>query len=114
MLEEELRAHPGTRLAMLHHHVVNPPKNAVGRAPLQLGLRLRNAAAVYRRFCKLELAAVLNGHRHHGYRFHAAQAPLVLASPSTTLGCLSGAARPYYWRLELGAGGVHSVRERPL
>jgi hypothetical protein len=35
------------RIAMLHHHVVNPPILHVGRAPWQLGMRLRNAKAVY-------------------------------------------------------------------
>jgi 3',5'-cyclic AMP phosphodiesterase CpdA len=114
MVEDELRRHSGVRLAMLHHHVVNPPKNAVGRAPIQLGLRLRNADTVYQRFRKLQLTVVLNGHRHIGYRFQAPHSPLILSSPSTTLGCLSGAPRPYYWRLEVDAGGVRSVRERPL
>jgi 3',5'-cyclic AMP phosphodiesterase CpdA len=113
VLEDELRGQRGTRLVMLHHHVVNPPMKAVGRAPIQLGLRLRNADQVYERLRKLEVSMVLNGHRHLGYRFHPTHAPMIVSSPSTTLGCASGAPRPYYWRIEISDGNV-AVKERPI
>jgi Icc protein len=101
------------KVAMLHHHVVNPPILHVGRAPWQLGMRLRNAKEVYDFFVSRAFAAVLNGHRHLGYRYHPAWAPLFLSAPSATLGCRTGAA-PYFWRLEIKAGELVSVRERPL
>lgn len=116
-LREQLRDAPagGCRLAMLHHHVVNPPVRAVGRAPWQLGLRLRNARVVYELLRELEFACVLNGHRHVGYRYHPSHAPLFVSAPSATLGCRSGASQsPFYWRLEIRDGEVQTVRERPL
>jgi 3',5'-cyclic-AMP phosphodiesterase len=101
------------RIAMLHHHVVNPPILHVGRAPWQLGMRLRNAREVYDYFVERRFSAVLNGHRHVGYRYHPAWAPLFISAPSATLGCRTG-ARPYFWRLEIHNGELASVRERPL
>ena len=101
------------RIAMLHHHVVNPPILHVGRAPWQLGMRLRNAKEVYDYFREKRFTAVLNGHRHLGYRYHPAWAPLFLSAPSATLGCRTG-AKPYFWRLEIRGGELLSVRERPL
>ncbi|HYX92085.1 MAG TPA: metallophosphoesterase [Myxococcaceae bacterium] len=101
------------RIAMLHHHVVNPPILNVGRAPWQLGMRLRNAREVYEYFVGMRFSAVLNGHRHLGYRYHPAWAPIFISAPSATLGCRTG-ARPYFWRLEIRDGELASVRERPL
>jgi 3',5'-cyclic AMP phosphodiesterase CpdA len=103
------------RLAMLHHHVVNPPVRAVGAAPWQLGMRLRNARAVYDALRALDFCCVLNGHRHVGYRYHPSHAPMFVSAPSATLGCRSGAAaRPFYWRIELDDGELRAVRERSL
>ncbi len=101
------------KLAMLHHHVVNPPFLHVGRAPWQLGMRLRNAKEVYDFFVERRFAAVLNGHRHLGYRYHPPWAPLFLSAPSATLGDRTG-VQPYFWRLEIRGGELASVRERPL
>ena len=110
------RIPPGAaRIAMLHHHVVNPPVRAVGASPWQLGLRLRNARAVYETLRSLDFRLVLNGHRHVGYRYHPSHAPMFVSAPSATLGCRSGSApRPFYWRIELAGGEVSSVRERTL
>ncbi len=99
------------RIAMLHHHVVNPPILAFGRAPWQLGMRLRNAKEVYDYFVEQKFEAVLNGHRHVGYRYHPAWAPLFLSAPSSTLGCRTG-SEPYYWRLRIADGELQTARER--
>src|SRR5581483_433761 len=109
-------AAPGAcRVAMLHHHVVNLPFRAVGLAPWQLGMRLRNARAVYDFFQRHEFRAVLNGHRHVGYRYHPNHAPMFVSAPSATLGCRSGSApRPFYWRIEIADREIASVRERLL
>ncbi|MBX5484963.1 MAG: metallophosphoesterase [Myxococcaceae bacterium] len=101
------------RIGMLHHHVVNPPFLHVGRAPWQLGMRLRNAREVYDFFVANRFAAVLNGHRHLGYRYHPPWAPLFLSAPSATLGDRTG-IRPFYWSLTLDHGEIQSVRERRL
>lgn len=101
------------RIGMLHHHVVNPPILHVGRAPWQLGMRLRNAKDVYDFFVANRFGAVLNGHRHLGYRYHPPWAPLFLSAPSATLGDRTG-VRPYFWRLTVRGGELESVRERPL
>lgn len=104
--------HP-VRLGLLHHHVVNPPILHVGRAPWQLGMRLRNAKEVYDFFVTNRFAAVLNGHRHFGYRYHPAWGPLFLSAPSSTLGDRTG-ARPYYWQVEIANRQLGPVRERAL
>jgi hypothetical protein len=99
------------RIAMLHHHVVNPPILSTGRAPWQLGMRLRNAKEVYDFFVEQRFHAVLNGHRHVGYRYHPAWSPLFLSAPSATLGCRTG-ADPYYWRLKVDDGELQTAREQ--
>ncbi|MDB4968077.1 MAG: 3,5-cyclic-nucleotide phosphodiesterase [Myxococcales bacterium] len=103
------------RIAMLHHHVVNPPVRAVGSSPWQLGMRLRNARTVYETLRELQFRCVLNGHRHVGYRYHPSHAPMFISAPSATLGCRSGSTtRPFYWRIEVRDGDLGSVRERTL
>src|SRR5262249_61832607 len=100
------------RWAISNHQVVTLPMRSVGFAPWQLGIRLRNAREVFAWFRRLGIHAVLNGHRHVGYRYHPSHAPLFVSAPSTTLGCRSGSApRPYYWRIELDGGEVPSVRD---
>ncbi|MCU0691602.1 MAG: metallophosphoesterase, partial [Polyangiaceae bacterium] len=98
------------RLACLHHHVVNPPLAGLGLAPIQAGMRLRNAGEVFQILRELRFSLVMNGHRHIGYRFQPAHAPLFLSSPSTTIGCRSGAP-PFFWRIDVRKDGVHSVHE---
>jgi 3',5'-cyclic-AMP phosphodiesterase len=101
------------RLAMVHHHVVNPPILSTGRAPWQLGMRLRNARELYDLVVRHRFACVLNGHRHLGYRYHPPRAPLFVSAPSSTLGDRSGLP-PFYWRLEIRRGEVVSVKDCPL
>jgi 3',5'-cyclic AMP phosphodiesterase CpdA len=112
-LEAMLPPDARCRIALLHHHVVNPPIQSVNRTPWQLGMRLRNAKEVYDTLVRLSFACVLNGHRHLGYRYHPAHAPLFVSAPSATLGCRTGAA-PYFWRILVEGGEVASVKERPL
>lgn len=104
--------HP-VKLALLHHHVVNPPILHVGRASWQLGMRLRNARDVFDFFVAERFKAVLNGHRHLGYRYHPPWAPLFLSAPSATLGDRTG-VRPYFWRVEIDGGELVSVKEQAL
>jgi hypothetical protein len=92
-----------TRIACLHHHIVNPPVTLTGAAPLQAGMRLRNAKDVVGELQGLRLGLVLNGHRHMGYRYHPARSPLFLSSPSSTLGCRTGLG-PYFWLIDVAAG----------
>lgn len=101
------------RLACLHHHVLNPPVRGMGFAPLQAGMRLRNAKQVFARLKELNFRLVMNGHRHVGYRFHPAMAPLFLSCPSSTIGCRTGEA-PFFWRIEAGADGVRRIDEVPI
>jgi 3',5'-cyclic AMP phosphodiesterase CpdA len=112
-IEADLSPDHLCRIALLHHHIVNPPILSVGRTPWQLGMRLRNAKEVYDFLVKHRFACVLNGHRHLGYRFHPAHAPLFVSAPSATLGCRTGAP-PYCWRISIDGGEVQSVRERAL
>jgi len=101
------------RIACLHHHVVNPPLRHVGFSPIQAGMRLRNAKRVFTLMQELGFHLVMNGHRHVGYRYHPAHAPLFLSAPSSTIGCRSG-QKPYYWRIEVGQEGLGAVREVPI
>jgi 3',5'-cyclic AMP phosphodiesterase CpdA len=114
-LEADLESlpHARCRLGVLHHHVVNPPLKGVGRAPWQIGMRLRNAQAVFDFLAAQQFSCVLNGHRHVGYRYQPAHAPLFVSAPSATMGCRSGAG-PFYWRIEIDRGEIVSVRERPF
>jgi len=101
------------RLACLHHHVLNPPAWGMGLAPLQPGMRLRNARQVFARLRELGFQLVMNGHRHVGYRFHPPMAPMFLSSPSSTIGCRTG-ERPYYWQVEVDRHGLQKVVEIPI
>lgn len=101
------------RIACLHHHVVNPPLRHVGFAPIQTGMRLRNAKRVYEALKELRFQLVMSGHRHVGYRYHPANSPLFLSAPSSTIGCRSG-EKPYYWRIEVEGDSVGSVQEVPI
>ncbi len=96
------------RLCCLHHHIINPPHNVTGNAPIQAAMRLRNAKKVSDILSELDFTVLMNGHRHLGYRYHPAHAPLYLSAPSTTLGCKSGQA-PYYWQLSISSGKLQDV-----
>ncbi len=101
------------RIACLHHHVLNPPIQGVGRAPMQAGMRLRNAKKVFARFKDLRFNLVMNGHRHVGYRYQPAMAPLFLSAPSSTIGCRTGES-PFFWRIDADAEGIHRIDEVPI
>lgn len=101
------------RLACLHHHIANPPIGALGSAPVQAGMRLRNAREVLDVLQEHGVEVVMNGHRHVGYRYHPAHHPLFLSAPSTTMGCRSGAS-PFYWRIALEGAAVRDIREVPI
>jgi 3',5'-cyclic AMP phosphodiesterase CpdA len=113
-IAEELARLPGDRLriAMLHHHVINMPFRHTNRSPWQLGMRLRNAKEVFDFFVDHHFSLVLNGHRHVGYRYHPAHAPMFVSAPSATLGCRSGAP-PFWWRIKVD-GPDFTVREVTL
>ena len=101
------------RLACLHHHVLNPPAHGFGIAPLQPGMRLRNAKQVFASLKNLDFQLVMNGHRHVGYRFHPARAPMFLSSPSSTIGCRTG-ERPFFWRIDVDSAGINRIDEVPV
>lgn len=100
-------------LAMLHHHIINLPYDGGAVAPFQPGMRLRNAKSLFNACREMGLAAVLNGHRHVGYKFAFADGPVYVSSPSTTAGCRTGAA-PFFWIIDIDEGGINSVRAVPV
>lgn len=90
------------RIVLLHHHVVPLPVGVGRRAPSEIGMSLDDARTVAEAFEQAQVTAVLHGHRHVSEQRHPAGVKfLLLACPSLTLGCKSGAG-PSYWRLELG------------
>lgn len=109
----DARGNSAVRLACVHHHIINPPLGAIGKVPMQAGMRLRNAKRVLDAMKALGCTAVMNGHRHLGYRYHPAASPLFLSAPSATLGCRSGIA-PFYWRISLSRKGLDSVHDVPV
>jgi 3',5'-cyclic AMP phosphodiesterase CpdA len=108
--ELDHRSKQETRIACLHHHIVNPPITLTGAAPLQAGMRLRNAKDVVDELQSLGLGLILNGHRHMGYRYHPARSPLFLSSPSSTLGCRTGLG-PYFWLIDVVGGQEPVIRD---
>lgn len=98
------------RICCLHHHIANPPADVLGSTPIQAGMKLRNAKQVLEKLDQLGFSAVLNGHRHIGYRYHPAHSPLFLSAPSTTMGCRSGHA-PYFWMIDVDGDGIHKATE---
>ncbi len=105
---------PGVlRIACLHHHIANLPRTVFGSAPIQAGMKLRNAPQVLEMLKEFGVEAVLNGHRHIGFRFKPSGEPLFISAPSTTQGCKSGQA-PFYWRLEVSGEGLGNIREVPI
>ena len=109
----DARGDDSVRICCLHHHIANPPADVIGSTPIQAGMKLRNAKRVMDTLNALGFQAVLNGHRHLGYRFHPAHSPLFLAAPSATMGCRSGHA-PYFWMIDVDADGIHKASEVPV
>jgi hypothetical protein len=113
-VEDELRQHgSGANIAVLHHHVVNIPYDGGSVAPFQPGMRLRNAKSVFNSMRDMGFDAVLNGHRHVGYRFEFAGGPAYISSPSTTAGCRTGEP-PFFWLIDVDREGINSVRAVPV
>ncbi|MCC6749996.1 MAG: metallophosphoesterase [Deltaproteobacteria bacterium] len=90
------------RIALLHHHILRMPFELTGRQPIEMGMRLRNAAEVMRACTESGINMVFNGHRHHGYMVQLPGMPSVISSPSSTLGCKSTDMR-YVWMVDLAA-----------
>ncbi len=89
------------RICCVHHHVAHLSLGPIARAdPGQFAMKLRDARQVVQFLADSGFAAVLNGHRHHGYHVREGTLPHVVSSPSTTLGCRASGAR-YYWVLRV-------------
>jgi 3',5'-cyclic AMP phosphodiesterase CpdA len=102
------------RLVLLHHHVVPLPLGVGRGAPSEIGMRLDDAKATAEALDESGVTLVLHGHRHvseerqpAGCRFR------LLAAPSLTLGCKTGAG-PSFWRIELGSAVVCTREPVPL
>lgn len=99
------------RLVAIHHHVVSLPMGVGRRSPLELGMRLDDAKEAAEVFDACGVTLVMHGHRHISEERMPAKSNFrILASPSLTLGCLSGDG-PSFWRVELG-DRVHAERVR--
>ncbi|MDY0000204.1 MAG: metallophosphoesterase [Polyangia bacterium] len=90
------------RLGLLHHHLLRMPFALGKRNPIEMAMRLRNAPDVMERCRQARLDILLNGHRHHGYMVQLPDHPMVISSPSSTLGC-KFTRTDYAWHLDLGA-----------
>ncbi|MBK8481847.1 MAG: metallophosphoesterase [Proteobacteria bacterium] len=88
------------RLCLVHHHLLRMPFELGRRAPIEVGMRLRNAPEVMQTCSDAGIDIMLNGHRHHGYMVQLPGHPMVVSSPSSTLGCKSSDRR-YVWLLDL-------------
>ena len=64
-------------------------------------MRLRNAVETLEVLSEAGVDIIFHGHRHHGYVVKLPGRPMVISSPSSTLGCESY-GRPYFWRLDFG------------
>ena len=86
------------------------------RNPIEVGIRLRNAPEVMKVCREAGFDLLLNGHRHHGYVVHLAGHPMVVSSPSSTLGCKS-TDMEYVWLIDLGDGRpdvyLHELSDLP-
>ncbi len=99
------------RLVAIHHHVVPLPLGVGRRTPLEIAMRLDDAKSAFEVFHEIGVTMVMHGHRHISEeRLPAGSNFRLLASPSLTLGCLSGDG-PSFWRVELG-DRLHTARIR--
>ncbi len=88
------------RIGMLHHHLIRMPFDVGKRSPFDVGMRLRNAERVVEACTDAKIDILCNGHRHHGYMVQLPGRPMILSSPSSTLGCKS-TGRTYAWGMDL-------------
>lgn len=89
------------RVGLLHHHLLRMPFALGKRSPIEMAMRLRNAPEVMESCRRAGLDLLLHGHRHHGYMVQLPGHPMVVSSPSSTLGC-KFARSDYVWHVELG------------
>lgn len=88
------------RLALVHHHLLTIPFTVGRRGPIEAGMRLRNAEETMEVLTSAGFDFIFNGHRHHGYVVKLPGRPLVVSSPSSTMGCKS-LGRPYAWCVDM-------------
>ena len=88
------------RLALVHHHLLRMPFDVGKRNPIEVGMRLRNAPEVLAACTRAKIDLVFNGHRHHGYVVQRPGYPMIISSPSSTLGCKSTDLE-YVWTIDL-------------
>jgi Icc protein len=104
------------RIGLVHHHLLRMPFAVGKRSPIEVGMRLRNATEVMQTCVRARLNILFNGHRHHGYLVQLPGRPMVISSPSSTLGCKS-IDRVYAWRLDLDDRYpfpvIHDLIEQP-
>jgi 3',5'-cyclic AMP phosphodiesterase CpdA len=99
------------RIGLVHHHLLRMPFELGKRMPIEMGLRLRNAGDVMAACNEAKMDVLLNGHRHHGYMVKLPGHPLVISSPSSTLGCKSTELR-YVWLVDLTQSFPHAKVHR--
>jgi 3',5'-cyclic-AMP phosphodiesterase len=104
---KELGKDPGfrdsrLRIGLLHHHILRMPFEMGKRSPIEVGLRLRNAEAVMEACTEAKVDILMHGHRHHGYMVKLPGHPMVISSPSSTMGCKYTDKR-YVWSVELAS-----------
>ena len=102
------------RLGLVHHHLLRMPLELGRRSPIEVGMRLRNAPQVMGACRDVRLDMLFNGHRHHGYAVELPGHPMVISSPSSTLGCKS-TEMEYVWLVDLSnkhpRPALHRLRE---
>jgi 3',5'-cyclic AMP phosphodiesterase CpdA len=98
------------RIGLVHHHVLQMPVNFGKRSPIEVGLRLRNADEVMKSCVEAGLDMLFHGHRHYGYLIHLPGYPMVISSPSSTLGCRYSGRR-YAWTIDLGRQHPYPVAQ---
>jgi len=102
------------KVGVVHHHVAHLRLGPISRAdPGQFAMKLADARRVVELFERSGFAAVLNGHRHHGYHVREGGLPHVVSSPSTTLGCNAAKSR-YYWLLNVFEDNHVQVERRDI
>ncbi|MFH2007158.1 MAG: metallophosphoesterase [bacterium] len=88
------------RIGLVHHHLLRMPFALGKRNPIEVAMRLRNAPKVMITCRDAGIDILFNGHRHHGYMVQLPGQPLVISSPSSTLGC-KFAKQDYVWLVDL-------------
>ena len=99
------------RIVLMHHHLLRMPFEFSKGSPIEVGLRLRNAKEVMNACTEASIDVILHGHRHHGYSVKLPGHPLVVSSPSSTLGCKFTGLR-YVWTLRLDEANPFPVVNR--